>query len=171
MRMLIIIAAIVIIVMILLNWFTRTSAKEVAQTLRKSALLFVIGIVILLALTGRLHWLFAAISAMIAILLPLMKRFLPMLLMNLPLLRRLFNRHKAKNQTGQQFNQTRAGTHSIDEAYKTLGLTPGASKKEIVTAHKRLMQKFHPDRGGSTHLATQINQAKDFLLNQNKDRK
>lgn len=159
--MLIILFAVVITVMILLNWFTRTPAKEVSKTLRKSALFLIIGVLILLALTGRLHWLFAAISALIGILIPLMKRFLPMLLMNLPLLRRLFGRYRK--------GQTRTQTHdkqSMNEAYKTLGLAPGASKKEIVIAHKRLMQKFHPDRGGSTHLATQINQAKDLLLKQ-----
>ncbi len=165
MRMLIIIAAVAIIAMILLNWFTRTSAKEVAQTLRKSVLFIIIGILILLALTGRLHWLFAIISAMIGILFPLMKRFLPTLLMNLPLLRRLYERYKTRKQTGQTRTQTHS-KHSIDEAYKTLALAPGASKEEIVTAHKRLMQKFHPDRGGSTQLATQINQAKDLLLKQ-----
>ncbi len=167
MKILIILFAVVIIVMILLNWFTRTPAKEVAQTLRKSALFLIIGIFILLALTGRLHWLFAAASALIGLLILLMKRLLPTLLMNLPLLHRLFNRYKARKQAGQQSNQTHVhNQHSIIEAYKVLGLTPGASKKEIVIAHKRLMQKFHPDRGGSTDMATQINQAKDLLLKQ-----
>ena len=57
-----------------------------------------------------------------------------------------------------------SGPLSLDEAYAILGLEKNASKEEVISAHKRLIQKLHPDRGGSSYLTTRINQARDLLL-------
>ena len=51
-----------------------------------------------------------------------------------------------------------------EEAYRVLGLSPGATREEIVAEYRRLMKRVHPDQGGTTYLATQLNEAKDCLL-------
>jgi hypothetical protein len=51
-----------------------------------------------------------------------------------------------------------------DEALAVLGLAEGASAEEIRAAHRRLIQRMHPDVGGSADLAARINRAKDVLL-------
>jgi preprotein translocase subunit Sec63 len=51
------------------------------------------------------------------------------------------------------------------EALEALGVPEGASDEEVVKAYRKLMTRVHPDTpGGSTYLATKLNQAKDVLL-------
>src|SRR5512147_1153192 len=57
-----------------------------------------------------------------------------------------------------------AGVSSAEDAYRVLGLEPGASDAAIREAYHRLIASVHPDKGGSSFLAAQVNRAKDILL-------
>ena len=64
----------------------------------------------------------------------------------------------------EQAKQPQTTDMSVELALQILELEANPSKEDVLTAHKRMMAKNHPDKGGSTYLASQINQAKDVLL-------
>jgi hypothetical protein len=45
-----------------------------------------------------------------------------------------------------------------------LGIEAGASREEIIAAHRRLTTLVHPDRGGSNAAMQEANAARDLLL-------
>lgn len=156
-------------------WSQLPEPKKKAYLFRGLAGGFLL-IILLLLLTGRIHVLVAAGAA----LLPLLRK-LPALLRYLPLINRLYRDYKGQGGdqgAGQQRQQDWGGAQqghrqqtssgvsrmSQEEARNILGVSADASRDDIVAAHRRLMQKVHPDRGGNDFLAAQINEAKTTLL-------
>ena len=69
-----------------------------------------------------------------------------------------------RDSLGENKKKSADGEMSRAQALDILGLKEEAGVQEIKKAHQRLMLQNHPDRGGSTFLASQINHAKDVLL-------
>ncbi len=226
-------------------WLRNQPASQRKPAILKLALIAGIGVVILLAVTGRLHILFASL----AFLYPLLRRVLPALftghlgsagsdgaqaqtgnqsrvasdilemtldhdsgtmsgrilkgpmagrrlgdleesefisllqycrqhdedsarLLETYLDRRFGDSWRADDPAGTDDGEARdrgdagnaAGPLTEREALDILGLQPGANREEIIRAHRRMMQKVHPDHGGSNYLAARINEAKERLL-------
>ena len=110
-------------------------------------------VVIFLVLTGRAHWL----SAIVVALIPLVKKLF-LILRYLPILQRFSSYYSQKKQGGPKQSM------SIKEAADILNVSENASEDEIILAHKKAMQKNHPDKGGSKEIASKINTAKKRLL-------
>jgi curved DNA-binding protein CbpA len=60
--------------------------------------------------------------------------------------------------------QRRALTMPLVEARSLLGLGSDAGADEIRAAHRRIIQRVHPDAGGTPELARRTNLARDVLL-------
>ncbi len=71
-------------------------------------------------------------------------------------------RQAESEQTRQSGSMT--ATMTPEEAALILGVAVNANEKEIQEAHRRLIQKNHPDVGGTDYLAAKINQSRDILL-------
>lgn len=246
---LILLFVVVVAAIVFVNWLLKEDPQRVARILRRGALWVAAGFLLLLVVTGRLHWLFALVGAaapFVGRLLSLLRyvpllsqlyshyqntqsaraagaganpggpdtshvrsRFLHMTLnhdsgemdgeilqgehqgrrlseLALGELMALLKKYRAEDddsaallqayldryhggwedqgEQGRQNTNAGDGPMTRDEAGQILGIDPGAPEEEVVAAHRRLMQKLHPDRGGSDYLAAKINQAKDVLL-------
>ncbi|MDQ2859639.1 MAG: DnaJ domain-containing protein [Pseudomonadota bacterium] len=56
------------------------------------------------------------------------------------------------------------GGMNLDQARAILGVGPSATRAEIEAAYRRLIRRAHPDQGGTSGLAAQLNAARDRLV-------
>ena len=150
MLQLIIIIAIVLI-FLALRHIRRQTPKDRPKYILRYTLYGLVIIAVSLVISGRLHW----IAAMITASLPVFQRLLPFLMKLIPF-------YQLKQRQTEKPNENMVMDEN--EALQILGLATHATQDEIVQRHRQLIQKNHPDRGGSDYLAAKINKAKDILL-------
>lgn len=156
----------VILIYLVINWFQKSAPQEIRAQFKKTGWILAIIALLLLVGTGKLNALFAMVGVAIAFVL----RSMPVILRHAPQLHRLWMLYVTGKQQQSQGNQQsthrqRGGRMTRAEALEILGLKPGASEGDIIQAHRKLIARLHPDRGGSDYLAAQINLAKKTLLN------
>lgn len=128
-----------------------------------------IGVLVVMVVTGKMHWLGAALGALI----PFVRSIYGVVGHLLPFwLRHRNSQQSSQGPQGASADQPSApatATTPIQEAMDILGLSGDIEKGDVTEsmvqeAHRRLIQKLHPDRGGNDYLAAKINQARDLLL-------
>lgn len=118
------------------------------------------GGIVLLALVAftKGQFIVGAIASLVA----LVMRVLP--LVQSPIFEKIFGNIFSQDSANDNQKTAVQTDMTKERAAGVLGVSLEASEEEIVAAHKRLMQKVHPDKGGSETLAAEINQAKKVLL-------
>jgi hypothetical protein len=147
--MLILLAAILIVgVLLLIRWFSQADPTTVRSLFKIIVVVATIAAFVVLILTGRLYALIIGLIAL-APLTPFLMRFLT---------------SGAEAEVNNKTQSSYSTFMSREEAYRILGLSKGATTADIKKAHKALVQKIHPDHGGSNYLTQKVNQARDILL-------
>lgn len=132
---------------ILRRWYKQASKDDVRKLVLISVWTICIAGLVALVLTGRF---FHALGWGLLILLFL-----------------LVSGTLGKRKRGQKNNfggNISGHSMSLKEAFEVLGLDEKATQGDVQKAYIELIQKNHPDRGGSDYLSAKINHAHDVLM-------
>jgi len=154
-----------VLVYILLNWFVKTSSKNISNIIRFITIILSIIFAIIMLYAGR----FLFSLPFVLMVLPLIKTKAGLSLLQIfriwSLLRILKNSGRFNfNNVNQNLNTQ---SISVEEAYKILNLDPNKkyTKNEILNSYKKIMKKIHPDVSPElTRLASIVNEAKEVIL-------
>ncbi len=144
--------------------FWADNPKNTGSPLVKAAIVVLALTLLLLVVTGRTHWLGAALAGAIPFLRRAagLVRFAPALAQVWQQLRKRGSNQHHERATG---NKSPASVDlTVTQARALLDVTADATPEEIIKAHRRLIARNHPDKGGSTYIAAQLNAAKELLL-------
>ena len=133
--------------------------EERAAFAKKGAIYGAAIIVLALVLAGKAHWLMGVLAALLALLGRAVQ-----FAQYAPLFKKFMGTEGSTQQNSSESSIATTTSMSRKVAADILGVDTSANSEEVKAAHKRLMQKIHPDRGGTDALAKQINQAKEALL-------
>lgn len=142
-----------------LRWFARAKVNDAKRAITMAIFCILLALLVFLAITGKLNWLFAAAVAAYPVIRKIWGGW--------RIFRWLKGVKKSQQESagGTPVKPNRSGM-TFEAAYAVLKLKPGASREQIITAHRKLMSQAHPDRGGSDQQAQQLNAAKEFLIKQ-----
>jgi len=159
----------IIILIIVSVWTTRSIFIHRHQAFSKqlkSIGLLCGSVLMLLVLTKKIH----ILGLMLAALIPLIQKVVTLSIRFAPFIGKIIHSYQKNQSTNTQSNSSSHTRTQKDqemttkEALDILGLTEEATKDQILSQHRKLIQKLHPDKGGSHFLTAKINQARDLLL-------
>lgn len=159
-------AVIVTLIIILSARYKKMDPTQQRKTLWRVAAGIFLGILLVMVVTGKMHWVGAALGALI----PFIRTLYGIASQLLPFwLKHKKNQQQSQGANTEQPPASATAAMPIHEALDVLGLSGDIEKGDITEAmiqdaHRRLIQKLHPDRGGNDYLAAKINQARDLLL-------
>lgn len=148
-------------------WYAMWKYRRLPEETRKKmflqiCLISLAVVLVVLVASGRAHWIFALLGGVAAF----ASRLLPYL-RHLPMLAKVLGAfgivlpgmaEATSSSTIDSSNMSR------EDAAAILGVDISANEQQVLIAHKGLMNKLHPDKGGSDALAAQINAARDVML-------